>query len=57
MEVRLCPSCSAALSFDPATGQLHCQYCDTFFPLEDAPYHPGPFHQGEAFVYDEGGSA
>lgn len=30
-----CPSCSAPLIFDPKSGEMKCEYCDTKFSAED----------------------
>jgi len=30
-----CPSCSAPLIFDPESGEMRCEYCDTKFSAED----------------------
>ena len=30
-----CPSCSGAITFDSATQQMKCPYCDTSFEVED----------------------
>ena len=29
-----CPNCGGALTFDPASGKLHCEYCDSVFDIE-----------------------
>ncbi|MBR3641060.1 MAG: hypothetical protein IKN53_03410, partial [Oscillibacter sp.] len=35
-----CPNCGAATRFDPTTGKLVCDFCDSVFDIEEVPEEP-----------------
>ncbi len=37
-----CPACGAPLKFDPTSGKMKCEWCDSVFEIEELPHEASP---------------